>query len=119
MIVAYHYQDILYKIKVIRMIFKKFQDLQLSTLGFGAMRLPIINENMECVDQSATDEMIEYAITHGINYFDTAYIYTGSEEILGSILKKNNVREQVTLKISRKDISHYSILVHTIAELQS
>jgi predicted aldo/keto reductase-like oxidoreductase len=42
-----------------------------------------------------TEEMIMYAIEKGINYFDTAWIYPGSEETLGTIFEKNKVRDKV------------------------
>jgi predicted aldo/keto reductase-like oxidoreductase len=42
-----------------------------------------------------TEEMIMYAIEKGVNYFDTAWIYPGSEETLGAVLEKNKVREKV------------------------
>jgi predicted aldo/keto reductase-like oxidoreductase len=47
------------------------------------------------IDQLKTEEMIMRSIEMGVNYFDTAWVYPGSEEALGSILKKNNVREKV------------------------
>lgn len=72
------------------MIYKQFQDLQLSQLGFGAMRLPLVSEEAgAAVDEKQVEEMIAYAISHGVNYFDTAYPYHGgtSETIVGKILK--------------------------------
>ncbi|MFA6842370.1 MAG: aldo/keto reductase, partial [Defluviitoga tunisiensis] len=57
------------------MIYKEFKDKKLSALGFGAMRLPIINGNYSRIDEKKTLEMIDYAISKGINYFDTAWGY--------------------------------------------
>ena len=57
--------------------------LTLPLLGFGAMRLP---EREGKIDFSASEAMIEKALEHGCNYFDTAYVYKGSEEFLGEIL---------------------------------
>ncbi|MBQ9745634.1 MAG: aldo/keto reductase [Clostridia bacterium] len=70
------------------MIFKKFQDIELSALGMGCMRLPV-KENKE-IDTEATAEMVEYAMAHGINYYDTAWGYHGgkSETVMGEILSK-------------------------------
>lgn len=70
------------------MIYSEFQDKKLSLLGFGTMRLPQ-TENGE-VDEIKTNEMVRYAIEHGVNYFDTAYPYHGgmSERIIGSALKQ-------------------------------
>jgi predicted aldo/keto reductase-like oxidoreductase len=47
------------------------------------------------LDRSETERMILKAIEGGVNYFDTAYIYPGSEETLGTILRKHNKRESV------------------------
>jgi predicted aldo/keto reductase-like oxidoreductase len=64
---------------------------KLSALGFGCMRLPRgIN-----IDMEKSDKLVMEAIAQGVNYFDTAYIYGGSEVALGEILHKNNTREKV------------------------
>ena len=70
------------------MIFKNFQDIKLSALGMGCMRLPV-DENKE-IDMAKTAEMVEYAISKGVNYFDTAWGYHGgkSETAMGEILSK-------------------------------
>lgn len=72
------------------MIYKNFQGLKLSNLGFGAMRLPVINGNDAVIDEAATAEMVDYAIRNGINYFDTAWGYHGSnsETVMGKILSR-------------------------------
>lgn len=77
--------------------------LGLSILGFGCLRFP---KNGKTVDVEETEREILHAIKNGINYFDTAYIYSGNEEILGTILERNHVREQV--KIATK-LPHYMI----------
>ena len=59
------------------MIYKDFQNLKLSALGMGAMRLPITSGNDAMIDEAATAEMVDYAIHNGINYFDTAWGYHG------------------------------------------
>lgn len=67
-----------------------------SILGFGAMRLPLVDENPEHVDIKQTEEMIEYAVGHGVNMFDTAWVYHTtdrskpgvSETVLGDILSR-------------------------------
>ena len=64
----------------------------LSILGFGCMRF---SRKMGMIDMEATEEQIMSAIKEGVNYFDTAYIYPGSETALGEILNKNKVREKV------------------------
>lgn len=64
----------------------------LSVLGMGCMRFP---KNLGAVDMRKTEQLVLEAIAGGVNYFDTAYIYPGSEEALGAILEKNKVREKV------------------------
>lgn len=65
---------------------------QLSILGFGCMRFP---QKLGMINMEETEAEIMTAIRGGINYFDTAYIYPGSEAALGEILEKNHVRDQV------------------------
>ncbi len=71
------------------MIYKNFRGEKLSALGFGAMRLPVLNEDANTIDEKTTAEMVAYAFDHGINYFDTAWGYHGgnSERVMGDILK--------------------------------
>jgi predicted aldo/keto reductase-like oxidoreductase len=82
-----------------------------SALGFGAMRLPILNNNMRNIDEKETEKMIMYAVENGINYFDTAYVYHDglSEEILGKIFKNNKCRDKVKIatKMPCWDIQKY------------
>ena len=61
----------------------------LSVLGFGCMRLPN--------SAALREELITTAVKAGINYFDTAYLYSGNEAALGSVLNKHNLREKVFL----------------------
>lgn len=72
------------------MIYKQFQNLNLSALGLGCMRLPKCGDADSDIDVAATAEMVEYALQNGINYFDTAWMYHGhnSEIVIGSILTK-------------------------------
>ena len=73
------------------MIYKDFKGLKLSSLGMGAMRLPIIDGDSTKVDSAATQEMVDYALSHGVNYFDTAWGYHNgnSELVMGEALKKH------------------------------
>ena len=71
------------------MIYKEFQDIRLSSLGFGMMRLPGGCDNPQ-IDEAQTAEMIDYAIRNGINYFDTAWGYHqgNSERVAGKLLSQ-------------------------------
>ncbi len=72
------------------MIYKKFQDIQLSGLGLGMMRLPVLDGNDGAVDEAAAAELIDYAYRSGINYFDTAWGYHdgNSELVAGKYLSR-------------------------------
>jgi predicted aldo/keto reductase-like oxidoreductase len=64
----------------------------LSILGFGGMRFP---RAFGRIDILKTEEILMHSIEEGLNYFDTAWIYPGSEEALGVIFERNHVREKV------------------------
>lgn len=57
------------------MVYRDFQDIKLSGLGMGTMRLPITDGKYSEIDENAAAEMVEYAIKNGVNYFDTAWGY--------------------------------------------
>ncbi|GHU53728.1 aldo/keto reductase [Clostridia bacterium] len=62
-----------------------------SLLGFGCMRLPLLDKSDQTsVDLTLAQKMIDAAYARGVNYFDTAYVYHGgkSEEITAKLLKK-------------------------------
>ena len=66
---------------------KKYKDLDISAIGFGAMRLPQKDGEP---DIEKTQKMVDYAMEHGINYYDTAWFYHGgkSELAVGEVMKK-------------------------------
>ena len=70
------------------MIFSEFKKKSLSLLGFGAMRLPTLENG--AVDEPQVERMVAYAMDHGVNYFDTAWPYHNgeSESVLGRVLSK-------------------------------
>jgi predicted aldo/keto reductase-like oxidoreductase len=69
-------------------------DWNVSALGFGVMRMPIIGNDRGNIDALKSETMIRYAIDHGINYIDTAYPYHGgkSEGFVGNLLKKGYLK---------------------------
>lgn len=73
------------------MIYKPFKDIELSCLGMGNMRLPVIDDKPGApIDYKRAQEIIDYAYENGVNYYDTAYVYHNgeSETFLGEALKK-------------------------------
>ncbi len=73
---------------------------KLSALGYGCMRFAgdsIVSSFSGMFDQKKVEQLVLSAVDQGVNYFDTAYVYTGSEEALGKILTKNNLRNKIHL----------------------
>jgi len=76
--------------------------IEVSTLGFGCMRLPVIGNDNSRIDEAHATKMVHHAIDQGINYFDTAYPYHGfdfskggaSEPFLAKALK-NGYRNRI------------------------
>ena len=76
---------------------------QLSVLGLGCMRFP---RKHGSVDQQAVNQQVRFAVEQGINYFDTAYIYPGSEEALGLALETLDCRDQINIATK---LPHYLV----------
>ncbi len=72
------------------MIYRNFQDLKLSALGMGAMRLPVLEGDDSKIDEAATYKMVDLAMESGINYYDTAWGYHNgnSELVMGKALSR-------------------------------
>ncbi|HKK40811.1 MAG TPA: aldo/keto reductase, partial [Bacteroidales bacterium] len=78
--------------------------IDISVLGFGCMRLPVIDSRPENIDYGKATDMLHYAIENGVNYIDTAYFYHAavfgtrghSEPFVGDVLS-GGLREKVHL----------------------
>ena len=75
----------------------------LSVLGFGCMRF---QRKQGRIDMALAEEQIMQAFHAGVNYYDTAYIYPGSEAAIGEIFEKNGIRDQVYIATK---LPHYLI----------
>ena len=67
---------------------------ELSVLGFGCMRF---TKKGNAIDLDKAEKEIMAAYRAGVNYYDTAYIYPGSEVLLGTVLERNGIREKVNV----------------------
>ena len=75
----------------------------LSILGYGCMRF---TRNGTSIDLPKAEKELMYAIEHGVNYLDTAYVYPGNEAAVGEILWRNHCREKIFLATK---LPHYLI----------
>lgn len=82
---------------------KDKQGNDISILGYGCMRF---TQSAGHVDMEKTEKEIMTAYDSGVNYYDTAYVYPGSEAALGEILAKNKIREKVYIATK---LPHYLI----------
>ena len=91
------------------MIYNNFKGKSISALGFGTMRLPTVDGDNAKIDQAKVNEMFDYAIAHGVNYFDTAWGYhSGMSEIaVGEALKRHKRDEfYLATKFPGYDVSN-------------
>ena len=81
----------------------------LSILGFGCMRF---TRKGNAVDIDKTEKEIMAAYNNGVNYFDTAYIYPGSEAAIGEIFERNQIRDRINIatKLPQYMISNASAI---------
>lgn len=75
----------------------------ISVLGYGCMRF---SQKAGRPDLDKTEKEIMAAYEAGVNYYDTAYIYPGSEAALGEILEKNGIRDKVNIATK---LPHYML----------
>jgi uncharacterized protein len=94
---------------------------QVSILGFGCMRLPVLERKAHLIDEAKAQAMVDYAIAHGVNYFDTAYVYHAavpfqagmSEIFLGRALQRQRDKVFLATKLpgwyvqKRDDMDRY------------
>ena len=91
------------------MIYRDFQDLKLSALGLGTMRLPLVDGKYNQIDEAAAAEMFDYAMKQGINYYDTAFAYhEGQSEIVTGKMLRRYPRENyyIATKFPGYDLSN-------------
>ena len=79
------------------------QGNSLSVLGYGCMRF---TQSLGRIDLAKAEREILAAVQAGVNYFDTAYVYPGSEAALGEILHRNGLRDKVSIATK---LPHYLI----------
>ena len=110
------------------MRYHDFHGEKVSDLGFGCMRLPVLNNDQSQVDIPKVEEMLLYAYEHGVNYYDTAYPYHNghSELALGEILARNHIRDRVniatklfTLEIGRPGFDPEKMLATQLERLKT
>jgi len=100
------------------MLYRKLgsTNIDVSILGFGCMRLPVVNGSYSSVDEEKAKEMLSHAIDNGINYLDTAYPYHNgeSETFLGKALtEEQREKTYIATKIpswnitDRNDLDYY------------
>ena len=75
----------------------------LSILGYGCMRF---QRKQGKIDMELAEKQIMTAYENGVNYYDTAYIYPGSEAAIGQIFQRNGIRDKVFIATK---LPHYLI----------
>ena len=98
-----------------KMTYRSFPTLandKVSILGYGCMRWPTIPNPKgegDMIDQEAVNELVDYAIAHGVNYFDTSPVYVqGWSEKSTGIALKRHPRESIYIATKLSNFSNYS-----------
>ena len=76
--------------RVIRRPFGADPSREISVFGCGGVRLPVVRNNQKRIDRELAERICDYCYRHGVNFFDTGYIYHGgdSERFLGATLAR-------------------------------
>ena len=82
--------------------FDKYNN-KISLLGFGCMRF---QTTLGKIDMAKAEQQIMAAFRSGVNYYDTAYVYPGSEAAIGEIFEKNGIRDKIYIATK---LPHYLI----------
>jgi uncharacterized protein len=101
-------------------------NIRLSRLGMGCMRFPRIKDSSgnSIIDEPESIRMVQYAIENGVNYFDTAYFYSGSEEVLGKALeaglrKKAFIATKSPVRIIKRPEDFDTYLIESLKKLKT
>ena len=85
---------------------------KVSILGYGCMRWPLKDteeKGKQVIDQDAVNELVDYAIAHGVNYFDTSPVYVqGWSERSTGIALKRHPREKLFIATKLSNFSNHS-----------
>ncbi len=122
------------------MIYRDINGTRLSAIGMGCMRLPVVGGCDGFIDEEQVRQMVDYALSHGVNYFDTAWGYHAgrSETVVSSCLRRhprdryclatkfpgynvdNFARKEAifTEQLERTGVDHFDFyLLHNVIEL--
>lgn len=102
-------------VPVDKMTYRSFPNLKdkVSLLGFGCMRWPTrrsYDDKGDLIDQDAVNKLVDYAIEHGVNYFDTSPVYVQgwSEKATGAALKRYP-RDKYYIATKMSNFSNYTL----------
>ena len=97
-----------------KMTYRSFEENgdKVSLLGYGCMRWPLLEgqeKDKQLIDQEAVNELVDYAIAHGVNYFDTSPVYVqGWSEKSTGIALKRHPREKWYIATKLSNFSNHS-----------
>lgn len=97
-----------------KMTYRTFPGMEqpVSLLGYGCMRWPTVpapDGNGDLIDQNAVNELVDYAIAHGVNYFDTSPVYVqGWSEKATGIALARHPREKLFIATKLSNFQNYT-----------